>query len=497
MFPASSTKTTAPGVFDLDLHHKYLYFRRTKIVATIGPASSSPQKLRQLISKGLDVARINFSHGKAEDHLKTIRLIRKIAARCKRDIAILGDLCGPKIRVGEFANGAVTLKEGSVVTITTKPVLGSERLIPSQYKNIVREVVPGHSILLDDGNLELKVVKKYKDRVEAKVVHGGVLKNKKGMNLPDTQLRIAALTAKDKNDVLFCIKGGVDYVALSFVRKPSDIIDLKTWLRRHRSDIPVIAKIEMPEALSNIQAIMELSDGIMVARGDLGVELPAKKVPIIQNKLIQIANKMNKPVIVATQMLESMIEHARPTRAEVTDVAGACLAGADAVMLSAETASGKYPIETLETMDSIVREAEGYQFFSQGGMFSKTVHESTSDLLDAIGEATAQLSRDLMVHCIFVLTQSGYTARTVSSDRPAAPILAFTPSPIVARRMILFWGVYPYLIKKNMTTHDSLVFGERELLRLNLAKRGDFVIMISGLRDIGAKATAIMVHKIG
>jgi len=340
-------------------------------------------------------------------------------------------------------------------------------------------------------------VKKFKDRVEAKVIHGGVLKNKKGMNLPNTQLRIAALTEKDRNDVLYCIKGGVDYVALSFVRKPSDIMDLKNWLKRHRSDIPIIAKIEMPEALTNIRAIMELADGIMVARGDLGVELPAKKVPIIQNKLIQIANRMNKPVIVATQMLESMIEHSRPTRAEVTDVAGACLAGADAVMMSAETASGKYPLETFSTMDSILRETEAYQFFSQGGRFNTAVHDGKNNLLDAIGVATAQLSRDLMVHCIFVLTASGYTARIVSSDRPAAPIMALTQDEKTARRLHLLWGVYPYRVAKTMSTHESLAYGERILLDMKLAKKDDFVIMISGLRDIGAKATAIMVHKIG
>jgi pyruvate kinase len=310
-------------------------------------------------------------------------------------------------------------------------------------------------------------------------------------------LRIAALTEKDKSDVLYCIKGGVDYVALSFVRKPGDITDLKNWLKQHRSDIPIIAKIEMPEALTNIRAIVELADGIMVARGDLGVELPAKKVPIIQNKLIQIANKMNKPVIVATQMLESMIEHSRPTRAEVTDVAGACLAGADAVMMSAETASGKYPLETFETMDSILRETEAYQFFSQGGKFGTTVHDCANDLLDAIGEAAAQLSRDLMVHCIFVLTSSGYTARIVSSDRPAAPIMALTQSEETARRLNLLWGVYPYRVAKTMSTHESLAYGERLLLDMKLAKKDDFVIMISGLRDMGAKATAIMVHKIG
>jgi pyruvate kinase len=502
------SKQKKPDQFDIDLHHKYLFFRRTKIVATIGPASSSPEMLRKLIAGGLDVARINFSHGTADNHLKTIKLIRKISGQLKKSVAILGDLCGPKIRVGEFTEVAVTLKEGSIVTITTRAVVGTESLIPSQYKNLVREVALGRSILLDDGNLELKVVKKYNNRVEARVVRGGVLKNKKGMNLPDTQLHIAALTEKDKSDVLYCIKGGVDFIALSFVRRPGDIMDLKNWLARHKSGIPVIAKIEMPEALKNIKRIVELADGIMVARGDLGVELPAKKVPIIQNKLISIANKMNKPVIVATQMLESMIEHSRPTRAEVTDVAGACLACADAVMMSAETASGKYPLETYMTMDSILRETEAYQFFSRGGMFGTAACESAragapwtslkrNGLLDAIGEATAQLSRDLMVHCVFVLTSSGYTARIVSSDRPAAPIMALTQSEETARRMHLLWGVYPFLAAGKKSTHEYLAYGERLLKDMKLAKKDDFVIMVSGLRDIGAKATAIMVNKIG
>lgn len=485
------------GLFDLNLNHKYLHYRRTKIVATIGPASSSPEKLKRLILGGLNVARINFSHGKAEDHLKTIRLIRAVAARLKKPVAILGDLCGPKIRVGEFVNGAVTLKDGEIVTITTKAVLGTSELIPSQYKNLVREVVPGHSILLDDGNLELKVIRKFKDRVSARVIHGGVLKNKKGMNLPNTDLRIAALTEKDKSDVLYCIKGAVDYIALSFVRKPADIKDLKGWLKSHGADIPVIAKIEMPEALANIQSILELADGIMVARGDLGVELPAKKVPIIQSKLIEIANAMKKPVIVATQMLESMIEHSRPTRAEVTDVASACQAGADAVMMSAETASGKYPVESLETMDSILRETEAYQFFSNGGKFGRASRERSGSLPSAMGAAAAQLSRDLMARCIFVLTASGYSARMISSDRPAAPILAFTPSQDVARRMHLLWGVYPFLTGKNLSPEECIVEGEKIIKRLNLAQKGDFILAISGLRGDGKKTSAIGIHRVG
>lgn len=487
----------ADGLFDLNLNHKYLHYRRTKIVATIGPASSSPEKLRRLILGGLNVARINFSHGKAEDHLKIIRLIRKMAARLKTPVAILGDLCGPKIRVGEFENGSVALKEGALVTITTKAVLGTDKLIPSQYKNLVREVVPGHCILLDDGNLELKVIRKFRDRVEAKVIHGGILKNKKGMNLPNTDLRVAALTEKDKNDVLCCIKGAVDFIALSFVRKPGDIRDLKTWLKSHGSDIPVIAKIEMPEALSNIQSILELADGIMVARGDLGVELPAKKVPVIQSKLIQIANSMKKPVIVATQMLESMIEHARPTRAEVTDVASACQAGADAVMMSAETAAGKFPVESLEAMDSILRETEAYQFFSNNGQFGRALRERADGLPAAMGAAAAQLSRDLMARCIFVLTGSGYSARMISSGRPAAPILAFTPSEPAARRMHLLWGVYPFLTGKNLSADECIVQGEKIIKGLKLAKKGDFILALSGLRGGEGKNSVIGIHRVG
>jgi pyruvate kinase len=493
---SSSRSQVTSDAFDIDLHHKYLHFRRTKIVATIGPASSSTEKLTELIRKGLDIARVNFSHGKAEDNVATMRRIRKISRKLNTSVAILGDLCGPKIRVGEFSGGSVVLKEGATVTITPKDIMGTATLIPSQYKEIVRDVSIGHSILLDDGNLELKVIKKLGDTVAAKVVHGGVLKDHKGMNLPDSHLGVAALTPKDKADVLHCITGGADFLALSFVRKAHDIADLKKWLARHHSDIPVIAKIEMPEALNNIGDILELADGIMVARGDLGVELPAKKVPIIQNKLIRLANSVNKPVIVATQMLESMIEHSRPTRAEVTDVAAACLAGADAVMMSAETASGKFPLESFDTMDSILRETEAYQFFSGNGGFG-LAHDCSNNAIDAIGEATAQLSRDLMVRCVFVRTASGYTARMVSSDRPGAPILALTHSETVARRMHFLWGVYPHFVKKVLTTQEYIAHGERILKEQKLARKGDFVIMVSGLADIGEQATAIMLHKVG
>lgn len=483
------------SVFQVDLNHPYLFFRRTKIVASIGPASSSPGQLRHLIQKGMSVARINFSHGDPEEHLRVMRRIRSIAGKLGRTVAIMGDLCGPKIRVGEFQNGSILLKEKAHVQITTKPILGAEGLIPSQYRGLVKEVKIGDSILLDDGSLELRVVRKTADSVKAQVVRGGVLKNHKGMNLPNTKLHISALTDKDRKDALYCIKGEADYIALSFVRRPQDILDLRTHLGKHGADIPIIAKIEKPEALENIQGIMELADGIMVARGDLGVELPTKKVPQIQNRLIQIANQYDKPVIVATQMLESMIEHPRPTRAEVTDVASACIAGADAVMLSAETAAGKHPVKAVETMDDILRETEAYQFFANGGRFRQSVQGKQNDLLDAVGAATAQLSRDLMARSVFVLTRTGRTPRIISSDRPAAPVMALTQSESTARRMCLLWGVYPFIIRKRLSMAGYLKSAEAIMRKLKLAKSGDYLIMLSGLGDRSSLTNSLVVHR--
>jgi pyruvate kinase len=493
----TSAQTKAEdSLFSIDLSHRFLHFRRTKIVATVGPASNSRAMLEKLIKAGVNVIRINFSHGDAEDHLKTIRLIRAICASLGKSVAILADLCGPKIRVGKFKGDAVTLKDGARVWITAEPVLGDAQLIPSQYRAIIREARINDAVLLDDGNLELKVLRKAGNRLMARVVRGGVLTNNKGMNLPNTPLGVKALTEKDKRDAAFAVKGGVDYIALSFVRKPHDIEELRRHLKKLGAQTHIIAKIEKPEALKSISRIVELSDGIMVARGDLGVELPARKVPIIQNKLIAIANQHNKPVIVATQMLESMVEHSRPTRAEVTDVAGACLAGADAVMMSAETASGKYPLEAFATMDSILRETEAYQFFSQNGRFTKAGSDESNLVQAALGTAAAQISRDLMVRAVFVLTRSGFTARMVSADRPAAPILAFTHADDVARRLHLMWGVYPYPISGRLTFEESLAHGVKILRRLGLAQRGSHVLMVSTIGASTGGTSAIVVHKI-
>jgi pyruvate kinase len=487
--------TTARTPLEVDLGHKQLHFRRTKIVATIGPATSRPAMLRRLIEAGLDVARINFSHGDPAAHLVTMRRIRRIAAECRKPVGILADLCGPKIRVGDMGAGAV-LRDGASVTITAKAVPGTDRLIPSQYRGIVREAKVGETVLLDDGNLELRITAKTGEALTARVVRGGLLQSHKGMNLPDTTLSVRALTAKDKQDVLTSIQGEADFLALSFVRTGKDVQDLKRFLARHGASIPIVAKIEKPEALAHIDQIVAESDAIMVARGDLGVELPAQKVPLIQNRLIHIANAANKPVIVATQMLESMIEHARPTRAEVSDVAGACLAGADAVMLSAETAVGKHPLDAFAMMDSILRETEVYQFFALGGRFQKAAEEQKDHLQEALGVATAQISRDLKVHCIFVLTRTGYTARIVSADRPAAPIIALTPSEAVARRLALCWGVYAAKIPAAFSQEEYLAFGERLIARKGLAKRGDFFIMLSGLGGKNIATNTIVVHQV-
>lgn len=495
MIPAKKNAAGAQNSFEFGLKHKYLHFRRTKIIATIGPASSSPAVLRQMIQRGMNVARVNFSHGKPEEHLKTIALIRKTARELRTHIAILGDLCGPKIRVGMFKNDAVTLKNRSLVLITVEPVLGHETLIPCQYRDLVKEVSINEQILLDDGNLELKVIGKERGMVRARVVRGGVLRNNKGMNLPNTKLRVPALTEKDRKDALACIKGGVDYIALSFVRTAKDIQDLKDLLMSRKADISVIAKIEKPEALKSISEILDIADGIMIARGDLGVELPAKKVPFIQDELIETCIARRKPVIVATQMLESMIEHGRPTRAEVTDVSAACLSGVDAVMLSGETASGKYPVEALETMDSILRETESYRFFSRGGLFRDQMLRQGKGVQDAVSAAISQLSRDLMVRCVLVETRTGRTALVISSDRPSAPIIALTPSIRVLHKLQLLWGVVPRLISDRIELKRSISSAESYMKGLHLAGSGDYLLLVRGIGDMKTDTQSITVYR--
>ncbi len=490
------TKVNEAAPPDADLGYNHLIYRRTKIVATIGPASSSEQRLKQLIKKGMNVARINFSHGDPADHVKLIRKIRKTARAMNTCVTILADLCGPKVRVGVFKDGAIRLKERENISITCRNVTGDTGLIPSRFKGLVRQVRPGERILLDDGSMELKVTGKSGNSVEATVIRGGTLKDNKGMNLPDTRMNIPALTVKDRHDVNHCIKADADYIALSFVRRAQDIIDLKNVLKRAGADIRIIAKIEKPEALDNIEQIIGLSDGIMIARGDLGVEMPPQKVPLLQNRLISLSNRQNKPVIVATQMMESMIEQSRPTRAEVSDVAGACMAGADAVMLSAETASGKYPVEAVAIMDTVLRETEAYQFFNQGGRFRKAGREETKTLPGILGIAVSQLSRDLMVRSVFVQTKSGDAARMISANRPAAPVFALTHSKKVFRRLHLLWGVNPLLVPRKISHCRYVTLAEDTIKKRKMGKKGDYIILLSAFSRVRCSTYSIDVHQI-
>ncbi len=342
-------------------HVDAMRWRRTRIIATLGPASSAPDTIRRLLAAGVDAVRLNMSHGDHASHRRVAAAVRAAAARARRHVPIIMDLSGPKIRVGRFADGAVRLRARSTVTVTTRAVLGEDALIPSQYPRLAQDVRKGQRILLDDGNLELRVEAVRGTEVRCRVIEGGVLRDHKGMNLPDSRLSTPALTAKDRRDARLAAELGVDYVALSFVRSAADVRGLKRHLARLGAAIPVVSKIERPEALACIDDILAVSDAIMVARGDLGVELPAERVPLIQRDLILRARRHYVPVIVATQMLESMVTHARPTRAEVTDVASAAFLSADAVMLSAETASGQHPLGAVRTMDRILREVERAQ----------------------------------------------------------------------------------------------------------------------------------------
>jgi pyruvate kinase len=475
------------------MQNKNQFFRRTKIIATLGPATSSKKVLSELIKEGVDVIRINFSHGEASDHIKNIKIIRELSKQFKKNVAVLGDLCGPKIRVGKFENGSIFLKTNSYVEIAIKKNIAAD--IYTDFKSLTKQIKLGQRILLDDGKLELTVTSKEKYSIQAKVKRGGILKDNKGMNLPDTVLKLPSLTVKDKLDIKSCIEAEVDYIALSFVRTSKNIMDLKNYLKKNNAEIPVISKIEKPEALTNIDSIIEVSDAIMIARGDLGVEMSPQKVPLIQNQLVELSKKCNIPVIVATQILESMISNSMPTRAEVTDVSSACLSGTDAVMLSGETAVGKYPLETIKMMKTILIEIENYILTTK--QHTKTDSCKKNILQNAIANATSQLSDDLNVSCIIALTRSGKTAQFVSCDRPTAPIIAFTQDKKVVNQLKLFWGVYPFLVDKEMSLDEFIKLAELISINQKFSKKADYLILLSGLANNNLMTNSIFIHKIG
>lgn len=455
--------------------------RRTKIVATLGPSSSEPALIERLIAAGVDVFRLNMSHGNQEGHRVAAERVRAAAARSGSPIALLADLCGPKIRVGRFPEGKIGLVAGNRVVVTVRDIDGAPGLIPSQYAELARDVKPGDRILLDDGILELRVEAVEGTEIPCTVINGGVLKDNKGMNLPGVDVSAPALTEKDREDAAFALEVGVDFLALSFVQKAADVEELKALIAASGRPAHIIAKIETASGLENIDEILDAADALMVARGDLGAELPPEVVPIAQRRLVAKARAKSKPVIVATQMLESMIVNPRPTRAEVSDVSTAVYSGADAVMLSAETASGAHPLLAVEMMNRVARQIEGDLWTDRA---FELLSDSPADVRPlplpvALARSIAQLSRDLRVHAVVVFTRSGATAAVVAAAHPAAPVLALTTDAQTARQMNLLWGVIPLQVAAGDVESPNAL--ARSLSRdLGLASPGDFILAITG-----------------
>ncbi len=470
--------------------------RRTKIVATVGPASRDRKVLEHLAQAGVDVVRLNFSHGEHQEHLAVLKAVREIAAALGHPIAVLQDLSGPKIRTGNLKGGGpVELKTGAKVVITTdEDFEGTAERISTTYDPLPKDVAPGDKILLDDGNLELRVVKASLDEVECEVVHGGLLKPHKGMNLPGVKLSTPALTEKDRRDLAFGVANGVDYVALSFVRQAADVEECKALIRSHGGSCPVIAKIEKREAMDDLPSILEVTDGVMVARGDLGVELSTEEVPTLQKRIIEMANASGKVVITATQMLESMIEHARPTRAEASDVANAILDGTDAIMLSAETASGLFPVEAVATMARIAGYTEEYGSFRAP---ARVMGGSASQVARSLARVASTVAEELDCKLIVAFTESGTTARLLSAFRPRAPIAAVTYNEDTYRRLALWWGVVPVKSAFVETTDDMIVKGEALLKARGLVASGDTVLMLAGQSHTAGATNMLRVHTIG
>lgn len=452
--------------------------RKTKIVATLGPASAEPTILRRLLESGVDVVRLNFSHGDHETHRQYVQRIRDAAREMDRPIAILQDLQGPKIRTGNLEQGGpVELEDDSQVTITTRKVVGNAQRFSTSYADLPHDVGRGDRILISDGSLELEVTECRKDELDCRVIHGGTLKERQGMNLPGVPLSTPALTKKDLADVELGIELDVDYIALSFVRQAADIRRLREVIQEAGKDIPIIAKIEKPQAVERLEEILNEADGLMVARGDLGVEMRTEKVPIIQKRIIDMANLHGKPVITATQMLESMIENPQPTRAEASDVANAILDGTDAVMLSGETSIGHFPLQTVSIMHKIALETEDHM---QNRPYRELVTRSDTRIRTALAEAACRLAETLEARAIVPFTLSGSTALAISKRQPRMPIFALTPNENTYRRMALWRGVHGYRFATFDDTDAMIEQGEAVLLQRNLAMVGDLMICIAG-----------------
>lgn len=452
-----------------------MLFRRTKIVATIGPASRSREVIQQMLAAGMNVARLNFSHGDYKDHVETIALLRQVANAEATPLTLLQDLQGPKIRVGQLPQGSIELVEGEQVHLVP---LSEEKMqgIGIDYPYLAEEAQPGMQVLLDDGLLELVVEAVEGNRVTCRVVQGGTLKSRKGVNLPDLNLRLPSLTDKDKQDIRFGIEQGVDIISLSFVRRAEDLWELREYLAAHgASDMPVLAKIEKPQAVENLSAILGMADAIMVARGDLGVEMRVEKVPLLQKQIIRECNYRSIPVITATQMLESMIHHPRPTRAEVSDVANAILDGTDAVMLSGESAVGAFPVQAVKMLARIAADVEPNLEFDNMPAYR-------NDETHALGEALTTITQILDLRAIACFTETGYTATIASGERVKPMIVAFTDRPRVYHWMNLLWGVKPILLETLPLTFEGMIaVAENQLKERQMATEGDKILILGGI----------------
>ncbi len=471
--------------------------RKTKIVCTIGPSSESLEMLKHLISSGMNVARLNFSHGDFEEHGNRIINIRKACLDLNKTVAILLDTKGPEIRTGTLKEDSVELIQGDHIILTSKEVLGDQHRVSITYEQLPQDVEIGSTILIDDGLIGLKVIGIRETEIECLIINGGTLKSKKGVNVPGVQVSLPGITDKDAKDILFGIEQGVDFIAASFVRKASDVLEIRELLENHHAaHIQIISKIENQEGVDNLDEILEVSDGLMVARGDMGVEIPAEEVPLVQKRMIEKCNLAGKPVITATQMLDSMQRNPRPTRAEASDVANAIFDGTDAIMLSGETAAGKYPIESVQTMSRIAERAESALQFRE--MFIKQSRAQQTTVTEAISQAVANSALDLNAEAIITSTESGYTARMVSKYRPKAPIIAVTPNERVMRRLCLIWGIHPVKSIDAKTTDEMFEIAVDRSLRTGIVKLGDLVVITAGV-PVGRSGTTnlIKIHHIG
>ncbi len=468
---------------------------KTKIVATIGPASRDKATLKQMITAGVNVARLNLSHGSYEEHVEVIRSLRSISRTLNQPIGILLDLQGPKIRVGKLSHGKpVMLENGAPFTITTCAMVGNARTVCTTYAHLPADVKPNDTILLDDGLIQLRVAEHSDDRVECEVITGGMLKENKGINLPGVAVSAPSLTEKDKRDVNFGIQNKVDYFALSFVRRAEDLLEIKRMLTRQGSNIPVIAKIEKPEAVENLEGILEHADAIMVARGDLGVEMKPELVPTIQKHIIHRCRQKNKPVITATQMLETMSINPIPTRAEASDVANAIFDGTDAVMLSGETASGKYPVKAVEMMVKIARNSEESPFMNYNIQYQ-------SDLQDPITHAVAQSAVNILheidAKCIVAFSVSGSTSRQISKQRPSKPVYAFSSRIDTYNQLSLLWGITPMYIPTIDNAERLIAGSEHLLIEKGYVEKDDLIVLVIGMGLKQGSTNMVKVHRVG